>query len=502
MYRFAAAFALVMIVAPAAEAQTRQIRGVLRFDEYSANGSTFVRSQPVRWVMVTIKRGSTTLGTAHTGHDGYFSRWISTAELPAGETLSIELKASNYAAHVYLDLDWFNDEIEWHAERVITTGSGAIDFSSWVRKEDFSVHLSILDSLTYGRQYADLRRHDTDDITQVDAEYPENSDHTYYSPTWGEIVVQGPAAYGYGGSSVDNGWRDFALLHEYGHHLEFDISDVDGSGAHRACSDPGHNYSFAWMEGFASYYGWAVGSSYPSGLQGAPGEETPREECPPESENVTRWSLWDLHDPANESHDLIDGARVAGGKDLRRIIFEIFDNEQENDYQLGSYWVQVPTTILTFHDAWIARNLYGGSHAEIDKLLFAFGVAPHAMADLRPTGVSTPVTSVNAGQSLSLTAWVNWTGFFYVDEPLRAHIFLWSFGGIYPLSDVAIWPWTFNASVSFTATVGIPTTVPAGTHFLFVEADPTNRVTESNESNNTSFTVVEVLPALPPPIVF
>src|SRR5688572_8120039 len=96
------ALVLCLMAPSLASAETRQVRGTLRFNEYTSGGATYVRAQPIRFVTVTIKRGSTVLSTAQTGHDGYFSRWIDVAELPAGQILTIELEAENYAAHVYL----------------------------------------------------------------------------------------------------------------------------------------------------------------------------------------------------------------------------------------------------------------------------------------------------------------------------------------------------------------------------------------------------------------
>lgn len=497
MYKLALILALVTL-SRTAEADQRQIRGVLRFNDYDDAGANFTGRQPVRWVTVKIKLGSTTLSTAMTGHDGYFSRWLDTAQLPVNQTLTIELVAENYASHVYLDLDGENDWITWRVDLPITAGTGALDFSHDFTRFEGSVHLSILDAVTYGRQYADLRRDDTDDITQVDVEYPEDSDTTSYSAFWDEITVQGPQllSYPYGGGTVNNGWRDLVLLHEFGHHLDYYISELQSGGSHRACADSGHTYWFAWKEGFPSYFSWAVGQAYPLGIQGVPGEETPTEVCPPQSENITRMALWDLHDAANEAHDLIDGARVvAGGKDLRRIIFEIFDHEQEND--IGNIYVQ--NTIETFHDAWVARNLYSGSHAEIDKLLFASGIVPHTKPDMAAVSVSVNPATVNAGQSTRMTIQAARSGYIYPDESLRGRFYLWKLNtGILPVTTFSVGP--FPLGPFTTPLIAIPSSVPPGSYALWFEVDTPNRISESNESNNLAWTLITVLAPLPPPI--
>ena len=232
--------ALCLGVSPA---DARQVMGTLKFTDSAPNGTTLA-DRPIRSVLVSIQVGQITIGTGTTNSSGFFSVWIDDAKLTPGTTFSITWMARNYAGDVYLDLDGFNDRLGWTRYMTVPSGTGSIALNATIPTSEFSVHFSILDAVTWGRQYADGRRSQSDTIDTVTIEYPD-ADWSHYNNYWEDITLSGHPAHGYGGDD-EHGWEDGVVLHEYGHHLEHEISDTDGSGSpdHTHCTDDG--YGFAW----------------------------------------------------------------------------------------------------------------------------------------------------------------------------------------------------------------------------------------------------------------
>jgi hypothetical protein len=82
----------------------------------------------------------------------------------------------------------------------------------------------------------------------VSVEYPD-SENSSYSSYWEEIQLK-----------PEDGFRDGTICHEYGHHLQEEISENDiytGDPSHTTCSDK-DDTEFSWKEGFAEYYGTIV----------------------------------------------------------------------------------------------------------------------------------------------------------------------------------------------------------------------------------------------------
>jgi len=490
-----AVLALVALALPhTAEAATRVVSGTIQFQEFKDVGVP-VGNRPVRFVDVQIKRGSTVIATTATSSAGTFARAIDTTQLPpAGDLLTIEFRAENFAANVFLTEEGTNDWIVWQYQVTVPFGTGTI-VANDVVGAPWSVHLSLLDAVTWGRQYADARRDDTDDITQVDVVYPTDSSETHYDPAWDEISVQGPVIppYPYGGDTPtpNNGWHDLVVLHELGHHLETYISDAYFSGHHDACS-VSEGYEFSWNEGFPTYFAHAVGLAFPANLVDEHPDELESDggdPCDPANEVVTSEILYDLHDPASttESFDKIDGSQMVGTKNLQRIIFEIFDNEQQNDAAFP-FPIHLATDIKSFHDAWIARHLDPRAHQLLDKLMFHHGVEQHARTDLRVLSVTAPAT-VARTQPFSITWRPTQSGYIY-GEQVQAKFYLFSFvSGVFP---IVTWYYGNFPANPTTTTLTIPATVPPGTYWLYAHIDEADTYTEVSETNNAATAVVNV----------
>lgn len=480
-----AAFASMTAVALPALAATRQVAGTLLYEDFTPGG-VLIGTKPIANVTVTLKCGAVSLGTVTTSSTGSFSKWVEQSDLPGGSTLHIEFQSRNYASDVYLDLDWFNDRLTWQRDVWVPDAWSTVDASKTVMKADFSVHFNILDAIQTGRMYADARRSDGDDITQVDVQYPD-ADWSKYSSFWDEITLSGMPAFGYGGS-FEHGFEDGVILHEFGHHLEYDISDVDGPvhEDHGACSAFG--YEFAWKEGFPTYYAEAVHQAFPAKVvEGWDNVEvTPG--CPTADTEAATWAvLWDVHDglTAGEPFDRIDGATLANNVPVRDLVFEIFDKELDDTFWLGNTFLDPSTNIKSFHDAFVARHAYPGSHADVDRILREHGISAHALGDYAVTTVSASPSPMVTGSSATVTVGLSNSGVAYADEGVELRIrLIWGEWGGSSLLLGSYGLAAFTGSKTVVQTVAVPAWLAEGQFWLNVEIDPTDRLPETNESNN------------------
>ncbi len=479
-------------------AATRQVVGTLQFEDMTFDGqnTSLAAVRPIRNVTVTLKVGSTTVGTAVTGSNGGYSVWIDQTKLPAGQTLQLSFQSKNFASDVYLDLDWENDRRSWGSSVIIPSGSNAITVGKTVAGWDMAQHFSILDAIQLGREYANARREGADDIGCVDVQYPD-ADWSNYSNYWEEITISGHPAYGYGGDG-EHGWNDQVVLHEYGHHLEKRISDTDSDGgSHSDCTDNG--YGFAWSEGWATFFAYAVRFTNPAGVTEGFSELEQTPTCPtPGTEAITRSVMWDLFDGGgNEAFDRVNGANLVGGKTIRDMLFGIFDVEQDDVYCYSSpyqYCVDPTTGLPSFHNHWVNRNLYSGSHADLDRIYAAHGVFPHALSDYSVSTITrSPSGNAVTGASLTLSATLlNSGGVAYADEQLAVRMTVWPSGG----NEITLASFTtpnFTGSKTVSRTVTVPTSLQQGTQFFFVYVDPLDRFPESNESNGVLATAIPVV---------
>jgi hypothetical protein len=475
--------ATLFLVLGLARAEARFVRGTLRYTDDNLSTQT---DRPIRSVRVDVRRDSGVIGTGVTNSLGAFNITIPDS-VPAGAQLEVTFQAENFAGNVYLDLDWNNERIEWSRPLAVPAGTAPIDASATVGIGDFSVHFSILDALLFGRQYADARRADSDDVGQVYLEYPD-CDGPHYNWFWGDITLRGAPAHGYGcATDDDKGWRDDTVLHELGHHVMNEISDADldvlEDPDHDTCTDKG--YRFAWVEGWATYFARAVQREHTFLVEGRSIERIPCSN--PATEGITRAILWDLHDPPNEGHDRVDGARLIGTTPLRDVLFAVFDDEQDDVTIAGTTVYDPPTSILSFHDHLVARAVYPGSHADIDRIYQAHGVPVHAMASYRFVSVAGNPT-VTRGTALPITLRISNPGIAYTDEPLTVRI--WT--NPTSLVDEFTIP-AFTGERTVYRWLAIPASTPPGTLFVVAHVDPADRFPEVVENDNALAIAVTVL---------
>jgi hypothetical protein len=181
---------------------------------------------------------------------------------------------------------------------------------------------------------------------------------------------------------------DWAVLHEYGHHLESTISTlaVTPPNYHDGCAASFvwsgglliNTAEHAWVEAFASHFANAVGrtrvpdGAIPDGAQFGGRIETPAN-CgvvgmmstagpvtPAMVENLVEASLWDLVDPVGHPAQGVEAHDRVADEDMT--IFQIFDRELDNG---------IGPTILRFRSAWIAR---GKDATGLDCILANHGI--------------------------------------------------------------------------------------------------------------------------------
>jgi parallel beta-helix repeat protein len=315
---------------------------------------------------------------------------------------------ANYAVRITRDMDYCNEYVKWSGKTFNIPDTGDLDlgdlrigkskdleftgkwyettdgFCSWDGKESGklnggSEYFNIADSILFARQYADGLRDDSDSIGFVDVEWPD-SKGSMYNDYWGEIKL-----------IKNHGFHDGVACHEYGHHLENEISGLmTPGGGHDGCSNrDGKNINhagFSWAEAWSEYIGTIVVHHNDPVLSHPDFSEKDIEDSPcsfthpgEKTEGVIAAVLWDLvDDPSNPvPHPYIPGVSLTypfsdatetfdtiSGREA--LIFSIFDNELDIDFKdaLKGY----KADMCRFVQGWYCR-LSGAERDAIDPIL-------------------------------------------------------------------------------------------------------------------------------------
>lgn len=509
-------FAALLGAAPAMAATT-QVRGTLQFEDTDADRTMTPVARPIRAVKVTVvNQAGVEINSAPTADNGQYIINVDRSFLHVGDTLSIVFQSSSEAANVKLDTDWFDDSLSWTRSTIITDVTKPIVIDDLVTVADMSVHFSILDAIQRGREFANGHRDDTDDISTIDVQYPDKDWTQYSEGVWSTITVQGLASHGYGHESPcalpdcqDDGFDDEAVLHEYGHSLEHDISDVDGPNdarSHDACSDFG--YEFAWDEGWATFFAFAVrasngnASSLLGRLFGGVGSVEKVSTCsasgpegvtyPPSVEERTTNTLWDLFDGATvpaEPFDRVQGDVMVPapvGKTIDDLMFAVFDHELDDAIPYSS---DPPTNILSFHDALMGRLALAppGTHAAIDLVYFANGIEPHALPSYGVSGLSFSPSTVAPGQPTTASFTATNEGvkvYAGMSVHLRITAVPYPYHTTFTLSDFDI-P-VFDGTQVVTRSIVLPGSFPDDRTAIAVQIDPLGVFADLDVADNTA----------------
>lgn len=361
-----------------------RISGRILYEEADASaGSNTPRGfKPVRFVNVVLyddysAGAARTAEPVLTDSQGYFSFVVSRR---AGAQYHVRIGAYNYAARVERDWDGCNEYIRWASIPIEIPATGDVDFGDlrigidtdlefgayWYENPAWycagemnlnfeagrSQYFNIAESILLAREYAWAHQGDgfDDTIAQVDVQYPD-SDWNNYNNVWSEITLTSP-------TSPENSWRldygfvDATIIHEYGHHLQYELAaydipdyldyDGDGEEEHSMCGRVG-DYETAFSEGFANYFSYIVyhhyrDPSHPNFV--SPVTYRPASElengCPDRTgymEGNVMSALWDLVDEwtygSGNFPDSIDERfdRISGKEDF---ILGVLDGEMDN----------------------------------------------------------------------------------------------------------------------------------------------------------------------------
>jgi hypothetical protein len=183
----------------------------------------------------------------------------------------------------------------------------------------------------------------------------------------------------------------------------------------------------------------------------------------------TMAALNDVMDGANEPHDRMDGARLVNGLPLREYLFRIFDRTE-------------PASIHGFHDGFVGRKLYPGSHGELDRLLLHHHALPHAQPEFAVSSVTVP-SAVSPGTPFKLGNNLVNDGYPYKDDTVRYTAWLIGPSGTTYAADVMLD--TFEGKKQVLQSAQLPSNLPPGSYVLRVSLDEGDRYPEVNEANNT-----------------
>ncbi|NYZ61137.1 thrombospondin type 3 repeat-containing protein [Candidatus Micrarchaeota archaeon] len=337
-----------------------------------------------------------------------------------GTGYGIRLKAYNWAARVEKDFDGDNEYVYFENMRtgnydtlMLVNATGQVDAGVFVARQTYrelyesnrqhdidgrwyedrtkdlpNMHPSIMmgtagyfnmiEAIAMARAWADRNRNDDDTITQADIQYPDSVDTPMYSTFWCEIDM--PSSFG----GSDPSLIDEPAIHEFGHALEDDISNIDWTGgAHSICTN--NDEEFAWNEGFPEFFAGFIVNKYRNDpnywLDARSGTFTSLEapDCGTLNSNIegavaaTLWDFVDAPGGAYEGSVVESFDNIATGEGGASVIFKIFDDEMDN-------LVDAPDICeLVWEDGGWKAAYRGRSEATlIDPILAHYGITQAA----------------------------------------------------------------------------------------------------------------------------
>jgi hypothetical protein len=346
---------LLLVAAAGSAARAETISGTFWYRDTLPTGSMPpTDDRPLRGAYVEIWQkgpGSLAWGSnysVHTDDNGHFS-----LEVPFtgyGTQTSLRIYALNRAVDVR-EKDVYSYTFYQQPGPPNTTvaktsyaAGDLVDFQ-WVFVDPGAVmHYNIADVILRGLEYAEARRDPREWDTIGALTVHVSSSINSFTDVSSRVIHL----------DDDVGMEDVTVLHEYAHFLENEISSFQAWGAvHDGCTRAWDPPRYAWMEGFADYFGQVVPLIMPgleSDVRLAP--ETPSCASGPSRTDLEVYvaaALLDLVDGASsvEPNDQICNVQHVGEpNDVR--IFQIVDHELE----IGPN----NPRLVDFSQAWINRG--------------------------------------------------------------------------------------------------------------------------------------------------
>jgi hypothetical protein len=355
---------------------------------------TVTATKPARFVKVSVVDATDpgeVFGTSSTNEDGVFG--VQVEDVSNGAALRLLLEIDNAFCKIYVDRDLGDEELRMLLPTFGFGSSGAIvDLAPFTIGAGFvtvtvdengilpggsatltispagalNINDVIQQSFDYAAANRDSREGDT--VGRVNVEYCEQGISAY----GGTLMLQCARFNGSLTSSggLDSGFNDWIIVHEYGHHLEHEISTSNDGTPHTFCGEIDttlqNDPEIAWSEGFADYLATHLVTNLPgmstvgmfaaehacrNGSNGSTAAFVSTEDERFISvEGHVAAVLWDLTDglgSGNDAWDMVDGPAVDGG----RTVFQIFDRELD---RWGGFLADAPD-IRNFYEAWTNR---------------------------------------------------------------------------------------------------------------------------------------------------
>lgn len=388
---------------------------------------TVTNTLPARDVKVRIVEQSDpdeVFGFGWTDSQGRYA--INVEDVPNGAFLRAQLEVDNSRVKVYADRDIGDEELRqglgpfgfgssgaivdvgaqtvaavYRAQQVDQNGFLPGGHSTLTLSFAAALNINEVIRVTHAHVSGNRDPREGDTIGQVAVEYCDDGGNQYFL----SIALTCPEVDGVllnGGR--DSGFIDRTIVHEYGHHLQKEISTWDAhSGSHRFCDEIDTTFwndpEFAWSEGFADYLAAWIMRNFPDMTANIPSDSSPqsiehacRTATSPETDAVT-WEdlddnerfysveghvaavLFDLSDgpgSGRDAWDQVDGPAIGG---VRQIL-QIFDHELDR----GSSLFADAADLRDFYEAWITRFGPSPDHAAgqpvLDPIFNRMGIFP------------------------------------------------------------------------------------------------------------------------------
>ena len=353
------------------------VSGTIRYEdrEFDSMGYTGNTWKPVRYATVELlNQSDSVLDVSYTDESGNYS--FSAVSVPVGEQMRVKVRAETEAGEVHdQGLLRSAGSIYEHmseAVSVLTEGTRTIDDDIGIA--DSAAAWNILDMLIVGYKFAlswMSEPSEREALKGVDAVWePGDVDGVYYNRLNNNIYI------GQSGS-VDAGFHDHDILHEYGHRITevagtldsiFDNWPWNWDTQHSWDTPSPGGAEMAWAEGFAQFFSMAATDDSPSVVSGVgvpPGikvrpllswtyvrsVEDGSTNHASDVEGAVAGVLWDLYDTVADDGDTYNAS------DGRTKLFKLFDED------LGGF-LDAPD-VSDLRVAWISRYGDGTSIAPI-----------------------------------------------------------------------------------------------------------------------------------------
>lgn len=332
------------------------IKGEILYEEsdYKGNSQGF---KPVKFININITHAD--LDKPISGRTDSQGKFAIAIKRKPGKTYKLIVRPWNHAVKIFKDLDACNEEVWWRKkfeipkDNDLDLGVMKIGIDKNTNIEGFSqevdgfivcgeereplnggsAYFNIAETIRLTREWAKTVKNGDEAISQVFVSFPDD-DHPHYNQ-YGEIVL--PLK---GSVTTNYGFNDGTIVHEYGHHLTYELStwNLTWPPDHADCD--AIDEEMAWSEGFPDYLSFLIYNKYRNDSDhfmclGTRDMED-AEICPcnvknKKKEAVITSVLWDLIDKVDTQFpESIDESSFDNIEGMEERIFKVFDNDLEN----------------------------------------------------------------------------------------------------------------------------------------------------------------------------